>query len=177
MFGCSNTLGSGLLYSDTIGAQLEQIIGYPVINMGMKAGSIQSSIYNQATLAEHYMPKAVVNIWTSMYRITQWIKTNKAPLNLGPWLNVNDQAERLYTKMYEVWTLRDNPAQHATYLRTVSKALWQNTRYCECSLFADTAQHFGLPDIPTLDLALDNEHPGPKTALYTAEKLAENLKF
>ena len=65
IFGCSYVFGVGLFNNETISNQLQELIGRPVINMGVPASSMSYAFFNQLALSNS-KPYAVVNLWTSI---------------------------------------------------------------------------------------------------------------
>jgi hypothetical protein len=69
MFGCSHIFGTGNDDKHTIPYFLEQMIGIPVINLGVGAASIQFCLHNSLMLYKKYgVPKAVIYGWTGITR-------------------------------------------------------------------------------------------------------------
>jgi hypothetical protein len=171
LFGCSCVYGVGLDDSDTISAQLEKLIGIPVINVGAPASSIQFSYYNQLILANIApKPKAVINIWTSSERIS--VFTDLGAIPLGPWPAIPIWCKQLLS----LWNFSEiNPAVHSYILQQSARIFWKNIPHCEYSFFDHTADQFKINTLPVIDRARDIRHPGINSARLAAEKIAEDL--
>lgn len=77
MFGCSHVFGTGNDDKHTIPHFLEQLIGIPVINLGVGAASIQFCLHNSLMLYKKYgVPKAVIYFWTGLSRHLLYQKTS-----------------------------------------------------------------------------------------------------
>lgn len=179
VFGCSNVFGKSLSDADTICAQLEKIIDRPVINMGVPASSISYSVFNQNTLAEHnYNPYAVINLWTSLNRLTFF--TADFPYHVGPWterLGNNNMNIRAATSMFQSWNINEcNPALHSLLLQRFAKLMWKDTQHIEGTFFPNTHEALDVEFFHYVDKAPDERHPGPNTAKAVALRLAEQLK-
>lgn len=69
MFGCSHIFGTGNDDEHTVPYFLEEMMGVPVINLGVGAASIQFCLHNSLMLYKKYgVPKAVIYSWTGITR-------------------------------------------------------------------------------------------------------------
>jgi len=69
LIGCSCTFGVGVTEEDTIAANLQEITGKYVVNLGQPGASNSAIAYNSYYLKENYPePLAVVNLWTGITR-------------------------------------------------------------------------------------------------------------
>ncbi len=76
LFGCSHMFGEGVDDNDTISANLERLMGVPIINMGMSGTSIQFALHNSLMLYKKYgPPRAVLYGLTGLTRYTFYHKT------------------------------------------------------------------------------------------------------
>jgi hypothetical protein len=170
IFGCSNVFGIGVDDQHTISSQLSKLTGKSVINMGVGASSITYSLHNAVLLRERYpMPLAVVNVWTHYCR-TVYYDDNKCNA-YGMWsIDSSDY--------FKSWIEKDSHSQtHAIVASKTSKLLWENTKYVECSFFADTAELLNCKVIEFIKDARDWVHPGIKNHRNTAVFLAEQLQL
>lgn len=171
IFGCSNTFGDGVDDSETISAQLSNIIGKPVINMGSGASSQEFSLHNNIILKEHYgTPLAVVNYWTSIYRYTMY---NNTPIPAK--LSTNDYQKFDYKTC---WFQEGNPETRTYFINLLAKHIWKNdTIYYDTTWCIDTHHLTGCDfmDGTGIDLAREMSHPGPKDNKHIATRIANNL--
>lgn len=69
IFGCSHVFGVGVDDKHTISSFLEEMVGIPVINMGVSGSSIGCALHNSLMLYKKYeKPKMVIYSWTSLMR-------------------------------------------------------------------------------------------------------------
>lgn len=183
MFGCSNVFGIGLDEKDTIAKQLEAKISRPVINMGVPASSMMYSLINQIALAEICdKPYAVVNLWTSVDRQVYFLENQ--PRHLGAWLtedqitsNNSSLNLRKYRHIYSMWNFESsNAALHSISIKRTVDLLWKRTKHIQGSFFENTSSVLNVDFYETVDFALDETHPGAKSALQAAEKIAAKLE-
>lgn len=170
IFGCSHVQGQGLQDNQTISYQLEKLSGIPVINLGNVGSSMTVSLYNQMVLRElGETPRAVVNIWTSITRLTYFRPDTHMPV----YRLSNGIAAHLFT----MWNADEsNPRAHSLMAQRLSRLLWAGVPSYEATFFADTADALNIPLIETLDKAVDRAHPGPKTAQAAAKLILDNLE-
>jgi hypothetical protein len=183
LFGCSETMGTGLDESETISAQLQKLTGVPVINMARNGTSMHYAYSNNVILKKLCnKPLAVINHWTAPNRITIYGQQHCA--NLLP------RHKYFYSKYYgliasHVGMSMDDITQHEHYnARLISEScrlLWYNTRYVETTWSRDTAQAVGCKQTDQIDHARDVwegiGHSGPQTAISIAQYYAEQLNL
>lgn len=167
MFGCSHVFGVGVDDEHTIPAFLEQMIGIPVINMGVGGSSIQLALHNSLMLYKKYgPPRMVIYGWTSLMRHLIYMN-NSVKLKI-----TNDDE------------LNDNSAQHFIPFNLVNiqliRNIWENKcPIYEFSTFNQTSQivgcdlYYGIKN----DYARDLAHPGWKTNLSYAEKIYKKIRL
>ena len=182
IFGCSNVFGIGLSKDDTIGAQLERLVGIPVINLGVPSGSIKICMLNQLALHEiEERPRAVVNCWTSSYRTVLWDDNSNWPNHIGHWiLDERTSGHGMLETNNTLWSkiMSDRNRQiEAIYNKRLADVLWKKTKHAEITFFPDIQKLFGIPCVTLDDHGTDNAHPGPKTALKVAKEIAHQLQF
>ncbi len=172
VFGCSFVFGVGLDDKDTMPYQLSNILGMPVVNLGMGGSSITFSLHNSIILRDGYpSPKAVIQMWTGYDRTTYYRK--KSVESCGSW--TLDQYQ--YTR---AWT--DDPHHgmtHALFASKTSKSLWSDIKYFEGSYFESTAKLLNCYQVEyeESDYARDLAHAGKKTQHKVALKIAEELNL
>jgi hypothetical protein len=170
LFGCSTVFGVGLSDDETIDFYLNEILGVPVINMGVIGSSINYALHNSVILNQGYpTPKAVVQIWTLIDRCVYYFD-NKL-ISYGAWNTNNDDYFYHWNKH------SDNPHVNAIFAQMISRQLWQpKTKYYETTFFDKTATALNCDCLINIDKARDLLHPGYKSAKLMAELIAKNLK-
>jgi hypothetical protein len=171
IFGCSNVFGVGQDEHDTVSSTLERLAGIPVINMGVGGSSINFSLHNSIIMNQSYpTPHAVVHLWTEESRCVYYAK--KKLFNLGSW-------KHGHGNYFDAWTTEMyNYKTNALFASLISQQLWEGKcKYYEASYFGGTANTLKCDRINDIDKARDLMHFGPKTTLYTAEKIANKLNL
>jgi hypothetical protein len=169
IFGCSQIQGQGLAEDETVSENLAQLLGRPVINLGVGGSGMMYNLQNSLLLMKNFpIPWAIVQQWSSMNRIhvfSNYLRT------LGPW---EPEEHQLFTS----WNQDISNAQmQAIFVKEISEKLWKDkTRYYELTQFHHTAESINCDFINRLDLARDNGHPGPLTAAASAKHIAERLR-
>ena len=174
IFGCSLVYGVGLAYDETIGYHLSNLLQMPVVNMGVCASSMIYALQNQLVLTEKYAkPKAVINLWTGLNRLTYF--EHDRPALLGPWGNRSGIYKDLMP-FYNEWSRSDdNASMYGLIAQKAAKHLWSDTTYYEATFFDWTAAALGCRQFDILDKARDMFHPGPATAHSVASELAKEI--
>jgi hypothetical protein len=173
IFGCSCVYGTGLAQDETISHHLENIWGFPVINMGVGGSSIPFAFYNQVSLAElGVSPKAVINVWTAPDRHTFFTDKKAAHSIIAPVGNWSTRS--IEQNLYKSWNSSfTNSASHSDFLIRAAKLLWKDTNYLETTFFKDGVD---VPNLPfPIDFARDDRHPGPSSMLNAARYIAERI--
>jgi hypothetical protein len=171
IFGCSHVFGIGLAQEETLSARLSQLLGVPVVNMGIGASSIYHAFYNQVCLKEMGVcPRAIVNVWTSHHRLAEW--RSDSALKLGPWSPHNQ------SKLFAAWNLtEDNPAGYANLIYRAAKAMHNDTPQYHMTFFDHVAEALDVDFYHSIDKARDLIHVGPQTILMAAQKIIDKLKI
>jgi hypothetical protein len=172
IFGCSNVFGVGQDEYDTVSSTVERLVGMPVINMGVGGSSINFSLHNSIIMSREYpTPKAVVHLWTEESRCVYYSK--KKLFNLGSW----NRRERY--DYFNAWTADPyNYKTNALFASLISQQLWEGKcKYYEASYFEETSKTLKCDKLKSIDLSRDIIHYGPKTTLYAATKIANNLNL
>lgn len=175
MFGCSQVFGVGVDDKDTIPYILSQILGIPVINLGVSGSSMIFSFHNalQYHAGARPIPLGVVNLWTSSCRTTtyheNWIEYH------GPWNADQGNEFDLFNKHLTHTKIT------ALQIERSSQLIWQNTKYYSASLFADTANAIDCVDLTVACNATYNSrdqiHTDPDSNLRIAEYIANTGIF
>ncbi len=174
VFGCSNVFGSGLEENETLTYNLEQMSGYPVINMGQPGSSPFHALYNQMVLKElQVQPKAVINVWTSTERITYFKNTETIPV--GRWSA--DREEQYLVNLYASWTEElHNPVAYGKVAQRICRLFWKDIPHIEGTYFPQTAKTLGVPNLRRVDASRDGGHPGPRTVYESAKVFHYQLR-
>jgi len=176
IFGCSNVFGVGLSDDETIPYQLEKLLKRPVINMGVPSSSIAYSVFNQTILAEsNQSPYAVINLWTSINRITYFYKNT--PCHIGSWTN-NLPGDNIFSRsiksIFDAWNISEsNPLMQSIFLQKMAEIIWKNTKHFQGTFFPNTRDALNVNLFHYLDHGADNMHPGTRSAKAVAEQLAQ----
>lgn len=177
IFGCSTVFGAGLNDNETIAYTLEQILGRPVVNMGVPSSSIAYSVFNQIILSKmNVTPYAVINIWSSINRISCF--SERGPYHIGPWTGRrpgNNIFDRGFKSLFDSWNTNDsNPALHCMFLQKMTEIMWKDTKHFQGTFFPNTSEALNVELFQYKDRAKeDDKHPGPLTAKAVAEQLAQ----
>ena len=179
IFGCSQTQGIGLAESETVSAQLEEISGIPVINLGVGGTSMHWSYVNNLILKKHLpMPLGIINYWTSCKRMTWYGVEENVSIMPVVWKHFY---ARYYLQLMKLGLSLDDIDHDdnfkAQIIRDTVCILWENTRYAEATWIQDTASALECKLINSIDYARDLGHHGPQTARLAAEYFAEQLNL
>jgi len=168
VFGCSNVYGVGLAEEDTITAQLEKILSIPVINLGISGSAIDLASVNSLILHEHYpVPKAIVHLWTSASRYTDFTSGNIR--KYIPTVESKQPRSKDYVSQLD-WESRSK------HYVLADNALWRGkTCYYQASMFQETFTLLDIDNLGTVDFARDLRHPGSESAKLTANIIASAL--
>ena len=176
IFGCSNVFGVGLSDDETIPYHLEKLLNRPVVNMGVPSSSIAYSVFNQTVLAEsNHSPYAVINLWTSINRITYFYEDG--PCHIGPWTARyanNNIVIRSIKSVFDAWNINDiNPSLQSIFLQKMAEIIWKDTKHFQGTFFPNTSDALNVNLFHYLDYGADSLHPGPISAKAAAEQLAQ----
>jgi hypothetical protein len=168
IFGCSHVFGIGVDDSHTISSFLENMIGIPVINMGVAGSSIQLALHNSLMLYQKYgPPKAVIYCWTSLMR--HLIYTN------------NCSSQRIANRDM----LDKKSSQHFIPFNLLNielvRNIWEDkTEMYEFSTFYQTAKLCGCHSLGNSvndDFGRDLSHFGRKSTKLYAERIYQKIKL
>lgn len=180
LFGDSCTYGIGISDDETIGFQLEQLLGRPVINLGIGGGSNALMIQNATNLLEYFpTPYAVANIWSTTNRFKFF--TEQCTYDTGPW-NKSSVHVSKHVDVTKLWQLTFADPTHelalSFYEGRIGKAIWQDrTKYASLSFFGDTAHYTRSDNFFKIDnQARDLIHPGEESCKRVAQFLYEKFK-
>ncbi|MBP00422.1 MAG: hypothetical protein CMG34_04310 [Candidatus Marinimicrobia bacterium] len=162
LFGCSLVFGVGVNEEDTIAAQLSEITGQYVVNMGVCGASSQYSVHNLSCLLSQYKPDKIVIGWSSYTRTPLYQK--ERVVHCGNWRDdpaMLGLAYRRYTHhgrtMLEIY-------------QQIAKQLGMDAEF---TLFDDMS--LDCEYIHTIDKGRDLSHGGVQTYKKVANCIAEQL--
>jgi hypothetical protein len=169
VFGCSHAFGIGLAEDETIDYQLSLLLDCPVINLGAGGTSMMFSLHNQLVLHNIEQPKAIVNMWTGIERLTIFDKQSV--------VNVTAHSQSNFSKeLFKLWnSYPSHSLSFSLMLQQMSVALWKDIPHVEVTLFESTANDLNCQFLSWKDKARDLQHPGPKTIMDAAKSIARRL--
>lgn len=86
IFGCSETFGVGINYTDTYVHHLSELLGYPTVNLGIPGTSCMFQWSNTLILLNNKItPKGVIYLWPNINRMLIF-KDGDYVTNYGPWM-------------------------------------------------------------------------------------------
>lgn len=182
LFGCSNIYGYALDEEQTAAAQLEKIIGIPVINLGITGGNVFNIEHNLSVLLESHKPKAVIIAWP---RPTRW--TDPDGFNWGNWYFpefIDSMPENKLDKLDPVRFEEYKELLFSGKLDILTDECIQRIRTM-IKNYPSVEFVYTSPKLPPpvktnmihyVDHMPDNIHPGPETNIIAAKWLAEQLK-
>jgi hypothetical protein len=172
IFGGSTVLGTGVSEDETISGQLCQLLGRPVINLGVGGSGPLFNLQNSVLLMENFStPWAVVQHWPPLDRIHVFDNDQNKIRHLGSW-------DPLVHPLFMAWNDSKNNSQYQVlFSDKISKYLWKDkTRYHRLTYDSHICNTTKCPYITRVDFARDMIHPGYKTSALSAKNIADNLK-
>jgi hypothetical protein len=161
LFGCSVVQGIGLASADTLDQELSKLLNGPVINLGIGGGSLPFILANTYKLIDAGVrPKSIILVYPEPSRVALFLKDRVQ--HIGTWD---------HDSWYRTW-LKDNNAEYYGYLagRSIESA-WTSVGINVVSVHQPDVP--GPEDLPRyVDVASDNQHPGPKTIKLWAKHIA-----
>lgn len=179
VFGCSHVFGEGNSVDEGVCAQLEQIIGLPVINMGVTGSSPAFSWHNSLILDRKYpTPKGVVQLWSGWNRLPYYSET--ICKRIGPWSGSEwDEYDYRARQFYELFNESERHVATTFYFDAYAcESFWRSkTRYAHGSYFEPVAAFMNIDFYPGLDWGRDMIHYGHVTHKMVAENIAKQLGY
>lgn len=181
MLGCSYVLGEGLDNTQCLPYQLSEIIGRPVINLGISGAGPDLIFYNALALQQQYPQlQKVIIVWPGADRLTEF--TNQGACCHGIWSCDETEIGELVNWGYVYATINSKPENRAHVMRMYSYALqniWGD-RLREFTWAPETVDHIGCELLSTetsnWDWARDLIHPGQRQQRSWAQQIAESLR-
>jgi hypothetical protein len=174
VFGCSVAFGVGVSKEDTLASQLEQIIGRPVINLGVSGSGNSFILHNTIKYLENFpVPYAVINLWTGLERMhLYWADRIRFE---GPWSASSSK------DFYFHWAVEEHAKNNADiqgYFSSLAvREIWKNKTHClEASCFMHASRTLKCHHIEKKDLGRDLLHHGALTNKMAALHFSERLK-
>lgn len=171
LFGCSFAYCIGVPDDETIAFYLENLLGRPVVNLGLPGTGPLYAFQNQVIARNIFpLPHAVVNMWSCPYRIHEFIdSTSPAHYSVGHDSRLSFPAAWGKSIM--------NPVMHSYFGIKAAESLWSSTKYVSTSTWLPIDRNtVHLADC-NLDYAADLAHFGPVSNRMLAERLAELIKI
>jgi len=165
VFGDSYTMGEGNTIEDVYTSVLQDMIGIPVVNLGIGGAGVDRSCWNSLALHENYpRPKAIINLWSSLDRYSEY------NYKLNYWDDYKP-GRKGYCLRNHYWYLRN------IFCVKTDRALWRDkVPYIEAAIFKDTAEKLQVYPAEIIDFGRDEDHWGPKSNVLMAEYFYERLK-
>lgn len=172
VYGCSFVFGDGVSDDETIPAQIAQLTGRPVINLGAGGSSPTWQLHNQ-TLVQRWFtePWATITVWPCASRSLSYQYQTGAH-RWGSW-NIHKN------NWTDLWNRGTNPGTQIWMTREISRRMHRR-RWLDATFgqnIADLLHIQCFADLMGLQpSARDLAHPGPTTARRVAEYFANVIK-
>ncbi len=170
MFGCSVVEGVGVTECDTIPNRLSELLGIPVINMGIGGGSMLLNFHNLSIMHDGYpTPKGIVVIWPTYQRMVEY---NKSSFYChGSWSTDSPLMDAWFKN-------KDHAIVNAMFMSKISRSMWEDKcQYLEYTWCYETSEILNCKQIPhNIDIARDLSHPGIETNKAIAKFIATDIK-
>ena len=172
-FGCSMTFGIGLALDQTWPAQLEQLLGYPCVNLGIPGGSIQAIWANSVRLIRAGVrPRAVLYYWPELSRSCEFMDDRRTLINWGTWKQQVPRTDQRGARG-TAWLM--DPVYAGVMSRLMIDSIeWGGVPRLDWTWTQELSDraHYWLD---VRDRARDLRHPGPATNSSLARELARAL--
>ena len=189
MLGCSYVFGEGLDSTQCLTHQLSEIIGRPVINLGIPGSGSDLIFYNGIALQRKYpQTQQIIIVWPGADRLTKF--TDQGANNYGIW-DCDPQMPGYNTDWNRIYVAMNAKSEHRAHvIKMYSWALqsiWGD-RLREFTWVYETADHIGCEllnqsrsswddsDSNSCDRARDLLHPGPDWHRAWAKQIAKSLR-
>lgn len=174
IFGCSDTFGVGINYTDTYSHHLSELLGYPTVNLGIPGASCMFQWSNTVTLINNNIkPKGVIYLWPGITRMMTYKEADTAFFH-GPWdkqdldkywmNNVQHCVEFTKQLVNSVDIMWSCPTFHFHLVREVCKHIpklkYIKTRHHAINDLARDHYHY-----------IGDAHPGPKSNFDWANQM------
>jgi hypothetical protein len=162
LLGCSNIMGVGLSFNETLDYHIQSQTGYNVVNLGVAGSSIDVSIYNSAVvknITKHV--KAVIVGWPSAERFLTFTEDTRQPIHNTP-ANLTSNDLTYFDKFLS------GQSMHTRYKNLLFKELYSNfCKIYEFTFSEHTNDILGCDFYRVEDFARDIQnnisHPGKHT--------------
>lgn len=178
LHGCSFIVGEGLAEEDTISAQLSNLTGKYVVNLGISGSGIMLNAHNSVMLCKNLpTPAAVVQVWSGINRIELYTEDSLLLCVPGTYGKPDRYMGKYCDEYYKNWIhIQENYITQLWFHINSTRLLWESkTKYYECTLHGETANKLNLAMAPIVDYARDLQHPGIASAKLIAAHIAENI--
>lgn len=181
IFGCSYVAGIGVTTEHTLNHQLSQLLGEPVINLGVSAAGPTVIQFNSLRLAD-FRPKSVSIVVPEITRYTMFDADN--PMNLVPG-SLDYIKDLAYRKFYELYLAQDiNSSLHGFLAIDSARALWQALGVPTYVYRFHEANPYPAELLDIIDFGRDLVpngadwlgHPGAKTYALWAQTMFDKIR-
>ena len=182
LIGCSNTFGIGVTEEDTIAANLQEITGKYVVNLGSPGVCNSVIAYNSYYLKENYPePLAVVHLWTAMTRYFVMTESFHMKNLLNDTENTNSMVTPVIYNIMFMKMINALWKNHPNYIQTCANDVHAGDTD---DIFEYSITRKLFPEALYVDkyfwgdrTARDCGHPGRKATKKLAKIIASNLKL
>jgi hypothetical protein len=163
--GCSMTAGIGVAEDETITHYLSLLSGREVVNLGVASIGIDGMMFNNIALKRHYNPWAVVNLWTNIDRMIEFL--NHRPEFHGAWTKSKYFKEHNRNEM--------NPIIKDIFYSEAVKEMWKGHRVYYGTYYETTSHYFECDFLEHTNSARDLLHCGRNDNRRNAEIIWQSL--
>jgi hypothetical protein len=174
VFGCSCVEGVGLDESDTLTARISEILGDPVVNLGVSGSGPDATLFNSLRLIDQGIrPKGVILINSdfSLPRLTLFTPDTAMPMGHWVFTWAESDPDRIYPNLYKLWTINSGNAEAHSYMSLRGAVgVWKAESI--------PTFHFNITqDLPTrIDVARDLVHPGRESVKLWATEITNQIR-
>lgn len=191
-FGCSHVYGIGIQnHTETVTYQLEKILNFPVLNLGVPRGSPMIIKYNLDIMLTYYKPRAIIIAWPGLERWLSW--KNNEPLQWSSmhfWENIDkkeiDRAPEDFERYKNLVLTNEIENINIELIENVKKELGillvdfshlHNYIFKRMDIICFDRDKKSVEELNWIDICSDGWHPGPQTNYKIATWLSNNRKL
>lgn len=165
VLGCSMTAGIGVAEDETITHYLSLLSGREVVNLGVASMGIDGMLFNNIALKRHYKPWAVVNLWTNIDRMIEFL--NNRPEFHGVWTKSKYFKEHNRSEV--------NPIIKDIFYSEAVKQMWKEHRVYYGTYYETTSHYLECDFLKHTNSARDLLHCGRNDNRQNARIIWDNL--
>lgn len=171
LLGGSDLYGEGLKEHEIMSYFLEQLLGKPVINLGVPACSNQHIVLTMSMLAKHYTPKAWIVAWGDDCRWLHWDPKSKDDVNVQAHRGPHEQfCGNPYPQ------LLDALPWYASQARVTAQAIGGDRLIEFGGEPVPIFKEWNVATVKFVDKAIDGDHIGVNTHRLAAELMFRLIK-